>query len=244
MDAGDGWGIAGESVNLLRDIDNYLAESGSEYSSIISDQGSALLGVGSSGIGLAQAIEAGNDWGIAQSSVGLVEGIDAYLTPISDNGKAVVSALDGAFGAQAGTTGTALSGAGSAVGLAMNISQIDDVFESGDIGAITFTAASTFNNAINTYNAAASLVGASNACISTIPGLAYVGAAIQLIQGDVVGAAISAATAALMMCGPYGWIAAAVLQIGSMLFGHDDPPQASASFTLDADGGVAMDNPR
>ena len=241
LDAGDGWGIAGESVNLLRDIDNYLTESGSVYSSIISDKGSALLGVGASGIGLAQAIEAGNDWGIAQSSVSLIEEIDNYFTPISENGKTAASALDETFGTEVGTAGTALSGAGSALGLAMNISQIDDVFESGDIGAMTYAAASTFNNAINTYNAAASLMGASNACISTIPGLAYVGAVIQLLQGDVVGAAISAATAALMMCGPYGWIAAAVLQIGSMLFGDDDPPEASASFTLDADGGVAME---
>ncbi|MFA6719773.1 MAG: Ig-like domain-containing protein, partial [Prevotella sp.] len=81
----------------------------------------------------------------------------------------------------------------------------------------------------------------TNTYLCSNPYTGYVGAAIQLTQGDVQGAAITAATTYLITLGPYGWAAAAVLQIGSILFSDDDPPKASVSFTLDDNGNVVMD---
>ncbi len=88
-----------------------------------------------------------------------------------------------------------------------------------------------------------SSISSFGSTFGNVPVLGYVAAAIQLVQGDIVGAAVTAATAFLMTCGPWGWEAVAVLQIASYLgvFGDDEPPSAWAGFTLDENGNVIMD---
>lgn len=81
----------------------------------------------------------------------------------------------------------------------------------------------------------------TNMCLYGNPYTGAAAAVMQLMQGDIQGAAISAATTALLCMGPYGWAAAAVLTVCNMLFSDDSPPEATASFTLDANGNVVMD---
>ena len=240
---GDGWGIAGETAALLRDIDGYVQANGS--SSFLGQDGRAVLGGVQSALNLAAAIDGGNGWAIAGSTLNLLQGINHYFehAPSVQQGLAATSSFDHAAGLNAGTTATALGGAASAVSLGMNIAHLDDVFATGDAGQIAYSLASTANSAINTYNAGAQLAGGAG-----IPGaanyaayLGYAAAALQAMEGDVQGAAVSAASAYLMTCGPYGWAAAAALTIGNMLLGGKSaPPRAHGSFGLDEHGNVVL----
>ncbi|MCK9171812.1 MAG: DUF2235 domain-containing protein, partial [Treponema sp.] len=216
IDNSDEWEIVDNSIDLVQDIDNYLGHSESKYADVINNNTSQILSLGAAGIGLGMALDEGDGWAISQSSATLLQGIDNYF-PAGEEGAA--SVLDNALGFDAGNTGVAFEGVGSAIGLAVNIASLDDVFDSGNSAAAVYTVASTANNAIITYNAAVTLTGnATLAMGSSVPGLGYVAAAVQLTQGDVQGAAITAATTYLITLGPYGWAAAAVLQIGSILF--------------------------
>ena len=243
IDSGDGWGIAGDSINLIQDIDNYLAENTSDYSGL-SGSASKALGLGVSGINFGRAIDSGDDMGLIQSSADLLGGIDNYL----QGGTAAGTAFDEAMEIDAGSTGAAFKGIASAAGLAMNIASMDDVFESGDAGDIAYLAASTAHNAINTYNAIAHFSSLTEVGGNWVPGLGFVAAGVLLAQGDVVGAAFSAASAGGAMAVAAGLtttgvgaVAGLALMAVSMLFGDDDPPEATASFTLDANGNVVMD---
>jgi hypothetical protein len=251
IDSGNGLAIAGQSIRLLQDIDKYVSTNSDQQTHLLGDNTVCILGLGAAGIGLAQAIEAGNGLGIVQSSVKLLEEINNYTTAAAAAATAAKStgeastALSGAAGAS-GTTGQALAGVGSALGLVINITQLDDVFASKDAGAIAVTVASTVNNAINTYNAVANLAGmASMSCSNVVPGLGFVAAGIQLAQGDVVGAAFSAASAAVamavaagLMSTGVGAIAGLAIMAIQMLVCKQDPPQATASFTLGEDGQI------
>ncbi|BCL62392.1 hypothetical protein DGMP_30850 [Desulfomarina profundi] len=222
--SGNGLDIAEESIRIAHAIDRYLDSSGNEYGTLIGSQGSTMLNMGEAGITLARAIDSGDELGMIQSSVDLVKEIDNYCSITSGN-NASFSALDSTLGLEAGQAGTALREIGSAIALAVNIDRMDDVFQSGNAAAITYNLASTVNNAVITYNAAAQLAGAGQLSCSTIPGLGYIAAAAQLAQGDVKGAAITAVSTYLMTLGPYGWVAAAVLQIASMIMGKEGPPK-------------------
>ena len=222
IDDGDGWEIADNSVDLLLDIDRYAESNNSDF---IGESGTGYLNVASSAFDLSLALDEGDGWQIARSTTSLLNNIDH------------IHDIDGGSGA--------LGGAASAVGLAVNIASLDDVLAAGDGLQIAYTTASSINNAVATYNMAATAAGYSTIGTfgaSEIPVLAYVAAAVQLMEGDATGAAVTAASAYLMTCGPYGWAAAAVLQVANMLgaFGDDDPPSATAAFSLDADGNVAM----
>ena len=239
---GDGWAIAGETAALLRDIDSYVQANGGSF---LGQDGRAVLGGVQSALNLAAAIDGGNGWAIAGSTLNLLQGINHYFehAPSVQQGLAATSSFDHAAGLNAGTTATALGGAASAVSLGMNIAHLDDVFATGDAGQIAYSLASTANSAINTYNAGAQLAGGAG-----IPGaanyaayLGYAAAALQAMEGDVQGAAVSAASAYLMTCGPYGWAAAAALTIGNMLLGGKSaPPRAHGSFGLDEHGNVVL----
>lgn len=235
IDQGDGWGIADQSVDLIEDIDTCLKNTDNS-NGFLDTSSSQLLGIGAAGIGLACAINNGDEWGVAESSADVLVEVNSYYASCAENSTAGVSETD--ISAYCGDTGIAIGGVASAIGLAANIASFDDVLSSGDVGSITYTTASTINNAINTYNAVAHFAGATP--IASIPALGYVGAAVQLAQGDIKGAAISAASTYLMCLGPYGVAAAVVLQIGSMLLSDDSPPEATAYFSLDENGNVVL----
>ncbi len=220
IDEGEGWDIAKEGLDFTKDLDRYL-DNNASTDGFLSNKGASAIGMASAGISLASAIDTGDGLAIAQSGVDLASNINSF-----------------AEGSEA--LGDGLGAVGSAVSLAINIGKIDDVYASGDAGAIAYTTLNTVNNAINTYNYAASALGYANAGLQSVPGLGYIGAAIQLAEGDVQGAAVTAASTYLMTLGPYGWAAAAVLQIANMLLADDSPPQATASFELDANGNVVM----
>jgi hypothetical protein len=248
IDDGDAWKIAGRSSDLLLDIDKYLDANGGGF---LDRDETQILNMASSGLLLAEAIEDGDGWGIAQSTTQLLESIHTYANlPASEITGAAAgsnSALENAGDADLGsTTGSVLQGVGSAIGLATNLASLDDVLESGDGMRIAYTTVSTVNNAINTYNAVASMVdgmstiGSMSSMFGSVPVISILAIGTQLAMGDVRGAAITAATTVLMACGPWGWAAAAVLQVANMLIG-EDPPTATADFHLDANGNVVMD---
>lgn len=231
IDEGDGWGIAGNSTDLLRAIDDYTDNTGGDF---IDEDGRTALNIVSSGFALAEAIEDGDSWGIASSTTSLLSGINNYV----EEGIGIDSEI--------------LGGIGSAIGLAANIASFDDVLESGDALNIAYTTASTVNNAIGVYNAitgsaaglgtVGSLMGgAAGTVVGNIPIISIIAIGAQLATGDVRGAAVTAATTILMACGPpWGWAAAAVLQVVNMMMA-DDPPSATADFALDESGNVIMD---
>ena len=242
---GDGWGIAGETAALLRNIDGYVGAKGG--GSFLGRDGEDVLGGVASALNLAAAIDGGNGWAIAGSTLNLLQDINRYFehAPATGLVPTATSSFDHAAGLNAGTTATALGGAASAASLAMNIANLDDVFATGNVGQIAYSLANTANNAINTYNAAVQLAGHGSAAFSSAGAyagyLGYAAAALQAIEGDVQGAAVSAASAYLMTCGPYGWAAAAALTIGNMLLGGKSaPPKAHGSFGLDEHGNVVL----
>ncbi|AGF76990.1 LysM domain-containing protein [Desulfocapsa sulfexigens DSM 10523] len=239
VDEGDGWGIAGNSIDLLRDIESYMDANGGGFLDAEGvGSGATALNIASAGFALADAIEDGDGWGIASSSTELIRGIDQYSDSIN-------------------LGENTMSGIGSAIGLASNIASFDDVLESGDAVRIAYQTVSTVNNAIMTYNAIAgvvdglgvisgglgsvgSLLGTTGSIAGSIPVMSILAIGAQLAMGDVRGAAVTAATTVLMACGPWGWAAAAVLQIANMLM-TEDPPSATADFALDENGNVIMD---
>jgi len=220
IDSGDGLEIAGSSIDLLLDIDNFVEANNGEF---LPGNSEGYAGLASAGLELVSALDSGDGWEIASSITSVAQSIDDM--PNVD--------IDGGSGA--------VGGAASAVGLAVNIASLDDVFASGDAMQEAYTVASTVNNAIGTYNAVAGM--ADMTPVTDIPALGYVAAAVQLVEGDATGAAVTAASTYLMSCGPYGWAAAAVLQVANMLglFGGDDPPSATVNFALGDDGSVTMD---
>jgi hypothetical protein len=234
---GDAMDIAGSGINLALNLDNWVyANSGTEVD-LLSNGVTDILRVGASGLNFADALQNGDGWDMAYTGLQFAE------------------SANNAWGTKGeGAVGAGLDLAVSAAGLAMNIVHMDDLFEYGNGLEITYGLAATVNNAINTYNAAMQLSGNAGSMIGgagSVPYLAYAAAAIQLVQGEVVGAAVTAGTAALagyvstLACfGPYGWVAAAVVVVvGSLLgglLGDDDPPSASAGFHVDADGHITM----
>gem|GEM_PF-1080542 len=220
IDDGDGWEIAGNSIDLLRDIERYLDANGGGFFDVEgAGSGATALTIASSGLALAEAIEDGDGWGIASSASSLLNGIDQYSSDINIGGEA-------------------LGGVASAIGLAANIASFDDVLESGDALNIAYTTASTVNNAIGVYNA---IVGSTNAIASNIPIISIIAIGTQLAMGDVRGAAVTALTTAALCIPVYGWAVAAVIQIVNLVAGGDDPPSATADFVLDENGNVVMD---
>ncbi|AGF76993.1 Protein of unknown function (DUF2974) [Desulfocapsa sulfexigens DSM 10523] len=221
IDDGDGWEIAGNSIDLLRDIEGYLDANGGGFFDVEGvGSGATALTIASSGLALAEAIEDGDGWGIASSTTSLLQGVDNYV--------------EGGIG----VGGETLAGVGSAIGLAANIASFDDVLESGDALNIAYTTASTVNNAIGVYNA---IVGSTNAIASNIPIISIIAIGTQLAMGDVRGAAVTALTTAALCIPVYGWAVAAAIQIVNLVAGGDDPPSATADFALDENGNVIMD---
>ncbi len=158
IDEGDGWFIAGETVDLIRDIDTYLdityGKNRETYN--IGRSGEAALGIGTAAFALVQAIDSDDGWGIAQSTTQLLESIHSFDASLDASPEIIgiwPDDIETAADSLGSTIGTILQGIGSAVGLAANIAPFDDILESGDALNIAYTTASTINNSINTYNA-------------------------------------------------------------------------------------------
>lgn len=219
IEGGEGWSIADETTSLLQDIENYIEEynKANKSDKNIELIDSNVLGFVAAGFDLAQAIDDGDGWAISQSSTQLLESIDKYLADIGENG---TSSFDTKFGFDTGTTATAFQAVGSAIGLAINIASLDDAFESGNSTEIAYTVAGTANNAINTYNATATLAGYST-CTFSVAWLGYAVAAVQLADGDEEGAALTAVTTAMMYMGPYAQAISLIIQLLSATRGCD-----------------------
>ena len=214
--SGDGWGIAGETAALLRDIDNYVRATGGSF---LGADGNAALGGVQSALNLAAAIDGGDEWAIAGSALGLMQNFSNH---------------------------PGLSTAASAVSLAINIANLDDVFATGDAGQIVYALGSTTIDAINTYNAGVQLAGHSNAAIGGATNFAaylgYASAALQAVEGDARGAAVTAAATTMITYGE-GYVKAAgvvLLVANALLGGKSAPPKAHGSFGLDENGQVVL----
>ena len=212
--SGDGWGIAGETAALLRDIDSYVRATGGSF---LGTDGNAALGTAQSAINLAAAIDGGDEWAIAGSALGLMQNFSNH---------------------------PGLSTAASAVSLAINIANLDDVFATGDTGQIVYALGSTTIDAINTYNFGMEVVGATGTSGATnfAPYLAYAAAALQAVEGDVRGAAVNAAATTMIYYGDvYVKAAGFVLLVANALLGGKSaPPKAHGSFGLDENGQVVL----
>jgi hypothetical protein len=191
------------AVNLVEDIDNYLdtkALYDDDPSTTADNTGlnnyqEHLAAMAGSILGLACAIESGDDLQIAASTANLL-----YQT----------------------TGHTAFGAAGSALGLAINIGRLNDAIDSGDSSAIASATLSTAYSALSTYNTVAKILGyaqlgGSMPAIGCAIGIAQ--GLLAIADGDIQGGTeqigLAIATTVLMSCGPYGWIGALVLQVGN-----------------------------
>ncbi len=225
MEEGDGWGIAMESMKLLGNIDTFMKENhetfGTDAKGILDKGEIQALQLSQAVLSLAQAIDGGDSFEIAESTANLLKNLDK----ISD--KNFLSQSD-------------WSGIVSIASLVSTIANLDDLLDSGDALQIGLTAATTINDAINIYNTFFASSGTSILGYSSY--LGYVAAAVQLIEGDTKSATITALSTYLMTIPGYGWMLAAALQVFNYLgaFG-DDIPEATASFTIDANGNLVME---
>ena len=259
---------SGDGVNIAQSLAQYTLDQQTYYSylatgSLPASAGyyahSALAG----GLNVAQALRGGNELLAVAETAALLRDIDGYVQ--ANGGSSILGQESGAVlgGVQSalnlavamdGGDGWAiadsafdlmrhysdtpgLNAAGSAVSLIVDIRNLGEVLQSGTAAEKAGAAASTASSAITTYNYfTQSTYGQSAAGY-----LGYAAAAVQAVDGDVQGAAVSAASAYLMTCGPYGWAAAAALTIGNMLLGGKSaPPRAHGSFGLDEHGNVVL----
>ena len=147
---GDGWGIASETAELLRDIDDYVQANGG--GSFLGKDGGDVLGGVAAALNLAAAIDGGNCWAIADSTFDLMRHYNN--TP-------------------------ALNAAGSAVSLIVDIRNLGEALQSGTAEEKAGAAASTASSAISTYNyyaqstygqSAAGYLGYAAAAIQAVDG--------------------------------------------------------------------------
>ena len=147
---GDGWGIASETAELLRDIDDYVQANGG--GSFLGKDGGDVLGGVAAALNLAAAIDGGNGWAIADSTFDLMRHYNN--TP-------------------------ALNAAGSAVSLIVDIRNLGEALQSGTAEEKAGAAASTASSAISTYNyyaqstygqSAAGYLGYAAAAIQAVDG--------------------------------------------------------------------------
>ena len=148
---------------------------------------------------------------VGGTALAVLSAYNLYNAINGDNELAAVTAsidlinqLDSA-GVDLGELGDWADG-GMAVGVASAInlySSLDRLFDADDITGMISAGLGAANSAIQLYNALSGAQGAG------VPHLAYINAGLQLLEGDVEGAALSAATGYLMTLGPWGWAAAA-----------------------------------
>lgn len=225
LEEGDGWRIAMEAMKLLGDIDNFMKTSpeifGTDTKGILDKGEIEALQLSQAVLSLAQAIDGGDTFEIAESTAKLLKELDS----ISDNNLLNQSSWAGVV---------------SVASLVSTIANLDDLLDSGDALKIGLTAATTVNDAINIYNTFFASKSASITGYSSY--LGYVAAAVQLIQGDTKGAAVTALSTYFMTIPGYGWMLAAALQVFNYLgaFG-DGIPEATASFSIDANGNLVME---
>ncbi len=224
LEEGDGWGIAMEAMKLLGDIDTFMKASpeifGKDAKGILDKGEIQTLQLSQAVLSLAQAIDGGDTLEIAESTAKLLKELDNI------SGKNFLSQSD-------------WSGIVSIASLVSTIVNLDDLLDSGDALKIGYTAAATVNDVINVYNLFSKTDFTGN-----VPYLTYVAAAIQAIKGDYLGAWVSTLSGVLATIGgPYGTAAAIAVQVLNYagFFGDGPPPEATASFSIDANGNIVMD---
>ncbi len=244
-DAGDDWQVFESSADLVSSLDSMGAANIEGYPGAMGDYSSDIQGVSHliSAIGdfkdLEAALRSGDGWAIARSATAMLEeGFDAYnaLADIESLDVYDQSNLDS--GGFTGKAGAVAGAAASLVSLGLCVQELADAFDEGDTIAGIQAALGVVESAACAYvavtaaNAALTGVAASAAASMVSSSLPAIGCAIGIAQGllaiadgDVeAGAeqiAITIATTALCYAGPYGWIGALALQIGSATRGCD-----------------------
>mgnify|MGYP000951255856 FL=1 len=254
LKSGNDLQIYQSTVGLLQSLDASVHSNSEAYQAFSKEYGQEIGGTlqlaGAIGglIGLQKALEDGDGWAIAQNATAMVGSSIRAYNWFSDP-KADSSSVQLAGGA-------AYAGAASSlVGLGMSIRNFSEVMQSGsDIAKVQATL-SVVQSGLSTYvsiaHATSAMTGAAISATATSLGSALpaIGCAIGVAQGilsiadgnvqaGVEQIALAAATYALYCIPVYGWVAAIALQIGMALFGNDDPPQATLSFTLGEDGHI------
>ncbi len=227
----DWWSAVGNGLGLVGDINSaVMLDPDSE--GFLDPEVSSLIAIASGAINLSRALEEGDHWGISKYSLEVAQSINlAYKD-------------EGLKGLELGSDrmGDVLTGAASALSLAITIRDLDDIFESGDSAQIAYSVLSTYNDVINTYNGIAAAVNTGQAALPLIDAsvMGYIAAGIQLVNGDTAGAAVTTACIYLNTIPGYGQIAAAILSVGYSILGREEPPEAAATFSLDENGNVVM----
>ena len=163
----------------------------------------------SAGFRLEGALDADNEFGAIDAGIDFLEGLDNAL----GNDK---------LGELGNLNEFNIGGTGVNVGQALSIINLGMAIDSGDAQAI-------LNSGMQTFQAFG----------GKLPGpLGYADAIFKLADGDIEGAAVSAATTYLMTLGPWGVAAAVVLSIVGM--GSPPPPQAEAEFVRGPDGKLTI----
>ncbi|WP_163339145.1 tandem-95 repeat protein [Desulfopila sp. IMCC35008] len=218
------------TASLLLSIDNYL-EKRAKYDNEqafdpdkvgLSEHQEYVARISCSVLGVASAFEFGDDVDKAIATLDLV-------TNLSDNYVGILEPVS--------------------IGLDTykSYENLCDSFDSGDAAAIGSASARFANDSVQSYNYVAN-------CFETLPSIptpyvAYLGyatAAMQLAQGNVEGAALSAASCAVsymvvqgLMATGVGAIAGIVIMMASKAL-EDGPPTAHAVFSLDEKGTVVL----
>ena len=160
----------------------------------------------SSGRQLDLALEADDEYGAVQAVVGLWDGVN---NTVGGN-------------VSLGNQGL------NAIGIDASVNQV--------FAAVNFAMALREGDVAGIANSGLQLYTAFNGFgANAVPGLAYASAVISLLEGDVEGAAMSAATAYMVTLFP-PWGAAAALVLSVFAGGNPPPPHAQADFYRDEDG--------
>ncbi|MCP3667036.1 MAG: LysM peptidoglycan-binding domain-containing protein, partial [Gammaproteobacteria bacterium] len=122
--------------------------------------------------------------------------------------------------------GTGFENASTAVGGLVSAYNLYESLDSGNVGGAIVSGMSL-------YSAMGGNVASGAA--------GYVGAVIQLAEGNYAGAALSATSTYLMTMGPYGWAAAAVFTAFGSLAGKPPPPEVWSDFYIDEYGNVSYE---
>lgn len=222
LDDGDTISALQTTADFVLEIDGYLeAKAAGENNAAVDDNAVGLSNhqqycaeVFSSVMGAVHAFDSGDT-------------LDKSIATVD-----VITSLNGRNGV--------LGPVSSALNTYQSYESFQDAWDSGDGLAIGSSGARLTSNVVQTYNDCASALSVKAIPASALSYVGYTAAVLQLASGDTTGALVSAASTYLMTVVPYGWAAAAALQVGAMLLTDDSPAEATASFSIDENGHVVM----
>ena len=182
---GEGWNAVSSTAALVRDIDSFVQANGG--GSFLGEQGGITLSALGSALHFGAALDGGDGFSIAASGLHLASDIGNYL----DSGGTSLSP-----GPEAGSGLTALSGAASAASLALDLRNLSEALESGNVKDMAVSGGHTAVSALGTYDALSKLAGGTGTTLAAdlVPVVGYATSVVQLLDGDTQGAGLSAAT--------------------------------------------------